>query len=83
MEKQIAELMNEYKYFNISGGALYWRTGKTSERILVSDIDSIEFFTDKAVLKSEKGTDFGYHEVVFTASGAAFTETLDNVVYYN
>jgi hypothetical protein len=52
MEKQIAELMNEYKYFNISGGALYWRTGKTSERILVSDIDSIEFFTDKAVLKS-------------------------------
>jgi hypothetical protein len=83
MEKQIAELMNKYKYFNISGGALYWHTGRTSERILVSDIDSIEFFSDKAILKSEKGTEFGYHEVVFTASGAAFTETLDNVVYYN
>lgn len=83
MKKMITQLMNKYKYFNISGGVLYWNTGRTSERILVSDIDSIEIFADKAVLKSEKGTEFGYHEVVFTASGASFTETLEDVVYYN
>jgi len=83
MEKQIEELMNKYGYFNVDGNILYWHTGRTSGRVLLADITSIDIKDDMSILKSDKGTEFGYHEVIFTASGASFTETLENVVYYN
>ena len=83
MEKQIEKLMKKYRYCTIQHNVLYWRSGNKSGRIAISHIDSITFEADKAVLKSAKGTEFGYHEVIFTAEGVVFTEVLDDVVYYN
>ncbi|MGE4526398.1 MAG: hypothetical protein AB7D24_10985 [Sphaerochaeta sp.] len=82
MEQKIEALVKKYNYFNVSGNCLYWHTGMTSERIAIADITSIEIKANEAILKSTKGTDFGYHEVVFTDEGARFTEVLNNVVYY-
>lgn len=70
MEKQIEKLMKKYGYFSIHQNVLYWNTGDTSESILLSDITSIEFFTDKAILRSDKGTWMGYNEVTFTETTA-------------
>lgn len=81
MEKQIEKLMKKYGYFSIHQNVLYWNTGDTSERILLSDITSIEFFADKAVLRSDKGTWMGYNEVTFTNETAILPE-MDNVVYF-
>ena len=83
MENKIEALVKKYSYFGIDHGCLYWNTGDTSERILIAHISSIEIQADKAVLKSNIGTWFGYHEVVFTADGAKFTEKLANVVYFD
>jgi hypothetical protein len=83
MENKIEALVKKYNYFGIDNGCLYWDTGETSERILVAHISSIDIQADKAVLKSNIGTWFGYHEVVFTAKGAEFTENLSNVVYFD
>jgi hypothetical protein len=83
MEQKIEALVKKYNYFNVSGNCLYWHTGMTSERIAIADITSIEIQADKAVLKSDIGTWFGYHEVVFTKDGAKFSEELANVVYFD
>jgi hypothetical protein len=81
MEKQIEKLMKKYGYFSIHQNVLYWNTGDTSERILLSDITSIEFFAEKAVLRSDKGTWMGYNEVTFTNETAILPE-MENVVYF-
>lgn len=81
MEKQIERLMKKYGYFNIHQNVLYWNTGDTSERILISDITSIGFFADKTVLKSTVGSWMGYNEVTFTSKTAILPE-MDNVVYF-
>ena len=81
MKDKIEKLMKKYGYFSIHQNVLYWNTGDTSERILISDITSIEFFADKAVLKSEKGSWMGYKEVTFTETTAILPE-MENVVYF-
>ena len=83
MTNQIAKLIEKYQYCTINQNTLYWKSGSRSGRILIAHIDSIEFEGDKAILKSAKGTEFGYHEVIFKAEGVSHTEVLDDVVYYN
>lgn len=82
VRQQVENLLELYPYCHIdeSGWLLGWNSGKYTEDILLSDIDSIEFLVDKAVLHSEKGTRFGYNEVEFYAMSAVLPYKAD-VVY--
>jgi len=82
VEKQVNCLLAKYRYCSLQGNCLYWTCGKFSGRIATIDIDMIEFQAKKAILHSLKGSDFGYHEVVFMAEGASYTEVLSDVFYY-
>lgn len=83
MKTNIEKLVTLFSYCSVQGNCLYWRSGKTSGRILLINIDSITFEQKgKAKLASSIGTEFGYHEVLFDSTGASFTEVLDDVTYF-